>query len=1173
MAILRESFNTPNTSALGPDLTWTDLVNNLGVENNQARPQFDSASSARSRAEHDLDSDDHYAQMVVTRHDDVKNVILHVRYSDSADSGYAIIAQTGTGNTYRLFRVTSGSFVQIGTTVTDTIPPAPYTLRLTIEGDTLRGSVNGLTVVEATDSTFTTGRRTGFGLQRTAANDFCTADDFEAADVDVRPELVEAMIAGADLSLRFDEPVTPVNLPTLNSTHGSVSATLVSGSGTNTLLYSLSRSVDSFETVTLDLEAGDVVDDDMNPNVAVTGFAVTVQAAPITALLAGLVAHWEMEGIGDAIDSAGDNDLTETAGLYEIAYVGKNAPNAPAVTDSSDQDNDGTILGGTPYSPPAWTEDTVDINRFYLAFPSLGGESTSGTDIDAPRVEVAGFTETFPAPGFFFADWVRTTAQKCLFTIANNVTGGIRVEIDAGLRVDVLTSLGRTRSDSNNTVDSGDWTHIAVWLPIDSTGSIYINGTEVSGYLDQDTLTGSSFGNPLGKAVLGLREATNTFRNTITNVAFDQTGIIVANADRTADVPSLADPDTFPATIGSITGKVGLARSFESSLVTHFAIPDNADLSMGDVRFTGSCWVRFTSLSTMEIVSKYETTGNQREYRLIINNTGSGEVFRFIVSPDGTTTVGSVDASRIGPVQTGVWYHAVFSHQTGRNLVTIEPNALEDKVSHSTGVFDGTSNFNLGARGNTDPVSFLDGDLDEVSIWKRNLTRVERRRLFNNDLGIAFSDFTPLGTFPGLMTAPTTSRAWLIRDDAKRIGDWTLIGYVETTQKLAAYNHTTEQWTYVTLGSFTEEDDHNQPAFTQRSDGRFVAVYSEHAENNFVRVRVSTNPNDPTSWEAETTVATPNASTYPQPRFNGSTLEIFVRSISGARFDWYILRADEDGNDLSDTTLLWARDPDETVARPYAMQALAANGDWHFFAGPRSGSDTPLEDRNDQFYHFYLSSADNMFYQTDGTLIGSSAPGSNHSLATLMVSKVGQNVSLWQGDVGFTSQGRPRMAYQQFDFTDPTPGRPAEHRLLEWDGTQWVDSLISDENRELAPFGNGYTGSEALHPVDDNIVAVGNWDGNRHRIKIMRRISDGNWVEIQDIAEGFRPRWVENYVNGDGPSLVWMDGATDEYTHWDGMFDTFGIGVGQFTTPPDQICVNNLQARKPSVVLSKVLCQ
>jgi hypothetical protein len=193
-------------------------------------------------------------------------------------------------------------------------------------------------------------------------------------------------------------------------------------------------------------------------------------------------------------------------------------------------------------------------------------------------------------------------------------------------------------------------------------------------------------------------------------------------------------------TIASTTGKIGNCRDFELGETEYFTIADSAALSTGDIDFTLACWVNLESKTAGQrqtLISKYNTTGNQREYWLTYNPTagGTSNPFGFTVSSNGTAFTVH-ESTTFGTPSTGTWYFLVAWHDAANNTLNIQVNnGTVDSTSYSSGVFDGTSPFVLGAR---ETVDNLDGLLDEVGFWKRVLTSDERTALYNGGNGLAY---------------------------------------------------------------------------------------------------------------------------------------------------------------------------------------------------------------------------------------------------------------------------------------------------------------------------------------------------------------------------------------------------------------------------------------------------
>jgi hypothetical protein len=194
-------------------------------------------------------------------------------------------------------------------------------------------------------------------------------------------------------------------------------------------------------------------------------------------------------------------------------------------------------------------------------------------------------------------------------------------------------------------------------------------------------------------------------------------------------------------TIDSVAGVITNARDFEATDTEYFTIADNTDLSTGDIDFTISCWVKLESNVAMDFVSKFISTGDQREFRLgyAINTANR---FQWILSSAGTSaTTVTTTANGFGTPTLGVWYHIVAWHDTTNNEHGISVNSgTPNTTSDSNGVFDSTSPFQLGWIG-VGTTTYFDGCMCEVGFWKRVLTSTERGQLYNSGSGLPYSMF------------------------------------------------------------------------------------------------------------------------------------------------------------------------------------------------------------------------------------------------------------------------------------------------------------------------------------------------------------------------------------------------------------------------------------------------
>lgn len=200
-----------------------------------------------------------------------------------------------------------------------------------------------------------------------------------------------------------------------------------------------------------------------------------------------------------------------------------------------------------------------------------------------------------------------------------------------------------------------------------------------------------------------------------------------ADSEPTAPTHNLTDNNT----VTSTTGVIGNAAFFVAANAESLSETDTADISVGDIDFAISCWVKITALGSMTAASQYDATGNQRSWRLGYN--GANGRFEFTVSNDGSATRVAV-ADTFGAPATNVFYFLYGFHDSVNNLVGISVNnGALDTTSHTLGVFNSTADFSIGKDGAA--TRFWDGAIDGVAFWKKVLTATEVTALYNSGSG------------------------------------------------------------------------------------------------------------------------------------------------------------------------------------------------------------------------------------------------------------------------------------------------------------------------------------------------------------------------------------------------------------------------------------------------------
>ena len=206
----------------------------------------------------------------------------------------------------------------------------------------------------------------------------------------------------------------------------------------------------------------------------------------------------------------------------------------------------------------------------------------------------------------------------------------------------------------------------------------------------------------------------------------------------------------------------GRAAQFTAADSESLSIADNAAMSTGDIDFSWAGWVYLDDKSAdRQIAGKWDTASNNREWNVGYDNTG--DRFRFIVSPDGTSTNTSVDADNLGSPSTGRWYFIVVWHDATANTINIQvDNGTVDSVAHTTGLSDQGGAFELGAR-NGGAADFFDGRMVAGAFWKKVLTAAERTWLYHEGNGRIYGDIGRTGDGSALKTS---LQSWHELDEA-----------------------------------------------------------------------------------------------------------------------------------------------------------------------------------------------------------------------------------------------------------------------------------------------------------------------------------------------------------------------------------------------------------------------
>lgn len=165
------------------------------------------------------------------------------------------------------------------------------------------------------------------------------------------------------------------------------------------------------------------------------------------------------------------------------------------------------------------------------------------------------------------------------------------------------------------------------------------------------------------------------------------------------------------AQISTAQSKFGGASAYFDGTGDYLSIPDSDDWNYGSGDFTIECWIRTTSIGTVqEIISQIDSGGYKPVY-FAINSAGKIVLY---ASSNGTSYDIANGTASTSTLSTNTWYHIALVRNS--NLFKVYLNGIEEiSVTSSSSLFnaDGTLRIGSGNGGN-----YFIGYIDEIRISK-----------------------------------------------------------------------------------------------------------------------------------------------------------------------------------------------------------------------------------------------------------------------------------------------------------------------------------------------------------------------------------------------------------------------------------------------------------------------
>lgn len=379
--------------------------------------------------------------------------------------------------------------------------------------------------------------------------------------------------------------------------------------------------------------------------------------------------------------------------------------------------------------------------------------------------------------------------------------------------------------------------------------------------------------------------------------------------------------------------------------------------------------------------------------------------------------------------------------------------------------------------------------------------------------------------------------------------------------KISSINHKTGETTTTTLHTGFSDDHANPALLVRNSDGRIVTTYSDHFGTTAYS-RVSTDPEDISSFQSETSVTPRNEQTYSQ---------LAQLSDENDKIYWFFRDQHSGGNSLAFRTSTdggesWSAATD-LITIPTSTYGeywnIGTNGVDRIdlsltkAEGPTSGPKVDIK-------HIYIK--DGYVHGSDGSQLGSlsgTQPITSHSAAT-MVYDTATGHHAWTWDCT-TSDGNPQIVYAELRST--TDHR---YRYAKWVGSSWVDNEIVPAGSHIANGGaeEYYSAGIKLDESRDGLAYLATGDEDSTALHRYHTPDNGeSWSNTQltgrstQIVRPVVPRNEADIDQGPHPDAeaLWMQGQYVTPTNFNTavsatapkIWDGAQIGSGQRLTLGD----------------------
>lgn len=540
-----------------------------------------------------------------------------------------------------------------------------------------------------------------------------TAPSSNTATTSISIDSIPVVSAGADVAICTGNNtiLTATGATTYSWSTGETTASITVEPTTNT-----TYTVTGFNGV---CQATDSVDVTVNPlpTVSILG-TLSYCAGGSTTLDAGSFVSYLWSN-GETTQT-----ISATAGNYTVTVTDSNGcSNTSAQVTVSELPLDSATV---TYSAAAYCQmptGALAVDGYYPLYTTESASNAASSDGTSHSHTLSGTTYYMPNAGVIIYH-----GNYSLTTPAPTITGetGTFSESTGNLSIDSSTGVINVNSSTAGTYTVVYTTNGTCPNTVNNTITINALDSAAFSYSDSDFIQSMPDPTPTITGVTG-----GTFSGTTGLVINSTTGEIDLDASTIATHTIIYTtagtcPNTSTQTVNVLAALLQLDNAYSMSFD---GINDNINVGnvaslQGATDFTISSWIKLNSLGVNRIFGAYNTTTNKRIVTLGVH---SDNTLISAVSNNGQQVEARFSTSTI-PINT--WKHVAVTFSSGAVNFYIDGVKETPSATTITQLYNVSTDYFIGALQPVPSSVYMDGEIDEVSVFNTALTELEIKSIY-----------------------------------------------------------------------------------------------------------------------------------------------------------------------------------------------------------------------------------------------------------------------------------------------------------------------------------------------------------------------------------------------------------------------------------------------------------